>query len=50
MFDEGFRSEYKSIKAPEELYARIINAEPVRKRNNVVAFRRIAASAAAFAQ
>lgn len=45
-----FISEYKSIKAPDELYERILNADTVReKKNNVVLFRRIAASAAAFA-
>lgn len=50
MFDKSFISEYKSIKAPDELYERILNADTVRtKKNNVVLFRKIAASAAAFA-
>ncbi len=50
MFDDNFISEYKSIKAPDELYQRILREE--KKENTasrVVVFRRVAAMAAAIA-
>lgn len=49
MSDKGFMSEYKSIKAPEELYDRILNADKKTQKNNILMFRRISASAAALA-
>jgi len=50
MFDEKFRAQYENIKAPDELYSRIMNAEaPEVKKNNTVLFRKIAATAAAAA-
>lgn len=50
MSENKFRAEYMSIKAPEELYERILNADSVSTgKGRVVLFRRIAASAAAFA-
>lgn len=48
MFDEKFKAEYNSIKAPEELYSRIMNAgEPKVKKDNIVQFRKIGSLAAA---
>ncbi len=50
MFDDKVREEYKSIKAPEELYEKIMNAEPaVNKTAQVIPFRKILAAAAALA-
>ncbi len=50
MFDEKFRAEYKNIKAPEELYSRIMNAEASEvKKSNIVQFRKIGSLAAAAA-
>ena len=50
MFNDKLRAEYQSIKAPEELYERILNTDrPEEKKAVVIPFRRIAATAAAFA-
>lgn len=50
MFNGKLNEEYKNIKAPEELYERIINSETEEKsKNNVIPFRKITASAAAVA-
>ena len=50
MFNDKVRAEYQSVKAPEELYERIMNAEPAREEKAVVVqFRKIAAMAAALA-
>lgn len=50
MFNDKVRAEYQSIKAPDELYERIMNTEPAREEKAVVVqFRKIAAMAAALA-
>ncbi|MBR3767754.1 MAG: hypothetical protein IKL10_05895 [Clostridia bacterium] len=50
MLDKKFTDEYKSIKAPVELYDRIMNAEkPEVKKSNVVPFGKLASLAAAVA-
>ena len=50
MFNEEIRAEYQKIKAPDELYERILNAERTGKKNAVVIpFRKVAAMAAAVA-
>ena len=50
MFNEEIRAEYQKIKAPDELYERILNADRAGdKKAEVIPFRRIAALAAAFA-
>ena len=50
MFNDRIRAEYQSIKAPEELYERILNTDrPGEKKAVVVPFRRYAALAAALA-
>ncbi len=50
MFNDKVRAEYQSIKAPEELYGRLLNTDrPGEKKATVISFRRIAALAAAFA-
>lgn len=50
MFDGKFIEEYKSIKAPDELYQRILGEEKKEnKPSRVVAFRRLTAAAAAIA-
>lgn len=49
MFNDKVKSEYQTIKAPEELYERILNTDrPGEKKAAVIPFRRIAALAAAF--
>ena len=50
MFDSKIRDEYKSLKAPDELFERIMNAEPPEEKEaTVIPFRRIIAMAAALA-
>ncbi len=50
MFNDKIRTEYQSIKAPEELYERILNTDrPGEKKAVVIPFRRYAALAAALA-
>ena len=50
MFNDKVRAEYQSIKAPEELYERILNADrPGEKKAVVIPFRKYAAFAAALA-
>lgn len=50
MFDEKFRSEYKNITAPDELYNKILNAETPEVKNNIKVYVRTALTlAAAFA-
>ncbi len=50
MSDESLRAEYLKIKAPEQLYERIMNAGPTEEKNTVVIpFRKIVAMAAALA-
>ena len=49
MADKRFREEYSSIKAPEELYGRIMNAKKDEVKSSVVPFRKIIAAAASFA-
>ena len=50
MFNEEIRAEYQKIKAPDELYDRILNADRTgEKKAVVIPFRRIAALAAALA-
>lgn len=50
MFDGKLREEYLEIKAPPELYERIMNAEGVsEKKNNIVTFRKVVSLAAAVA-
>ncbi len=50
MFNEEIRAEYQKIKAPDELYERILNADRTEEKKAVVIpFRRIGALAAAFA-
>lgn len=50
MFNDRIRAEYQLIKAPEELYERILNTDrPGEKKAVVVPFRRYAALAAALA-
>lgn len=50
MFNDKVRAEYQSVKAPEELYERILNTDrPGEKKAVVIPFRRYAALAAAFA-
>ncbi|MBE6790021.1 MAG: hypothetical protein E7535_02385 [Ruminococcaceae bacterium] len=50
MFDDRFKEEYKSIKAPEELYSRIMNTETEKaEKGNIVQFRKMASFAAAAA-
>ena len=50
MSDRKVREEYLKIKAPDELYERIMNTEPTREEKAVIVpFRKIAAMAAALA-
>lgn len=50
MFNDRVRAEYQSIKAPEELYERILNTDrPGEKKAVVIPFRKYAALAAALA-
>lgn len=50
MSDSKFRSEYLNIKAPDELYDRIMNADETKVKNgNIVQFRKIGSLAAAIA-
>ncbi len=50
MFDEKFISEYKKIKAPDELYDKIQNAEAPQVKNNIRVYVKTAITvAAAFA-
>lgn len=50
MFNDKVRAEYQSIKAPEELYERILNTDrPGKKKAVVIPFRKYAALAAALA-
>lgn len=49
MADKKFREEYGSIKAPEELYGRIMNARKDEVKSTVQPFRKIVAAAASFA-
>lgn len=50
MFDDKFIEEYKRIKAPDELYQRILGEEKKEnKTSRVVVFRRLTAAAAAIA-
>ena len=50
MSDERLREQYLEIKAPDELYERIMNAEPTRENKAVIIpFRSIVAMAAALA-
>ncbi len=50
MFNDKVRAEYQSVKAPAELYERILNTDrPGEKKAVVIPFRRYAAIAAALA-
>lgn len=49
MFDEKIKEEYRSIKAPEELYERIMNAESSDNKNNIVSIRKTLSVAAVLA-
>ncbi len=49
MTDKKFREEYNSIKAPEELYGRIMNSGKDEVKSSVQPFRKIIAAAASFA-
>ena len=50
MFNDRVRAAYQSIKAPEELYERILNTDrPGEKKAVVISFRKYAALAAALA-
>ena len=50
MPDRDFLEEYKNIKAPDELYSRIMNSAPSEaSKGNVVPFRRLGSLAAAVA-
>lgn len=50
MFDDKVKAQYQSIKAPEELYERILNTDrPGEKKAVVIPFRRAAAMVAALA-